>query len=233
MVERKHILVADDEPKILKILVNALQREGYQVTAAEDGEEALEKFAICNPDLVLLDVMMPKLDGFEVCRQIREKSNLPVIFLSAKGEIMDRIVGLTLGSDDYIGKPFDTAELLLRIKAIMRRAMDRAQIEENNEVIKVTGLTIDRTSRSVEVEGEDAQLTSKEFDLLWLLASRPNQVFTRDQLIYQIWHTEYAEDTGVVTTLVKRLREKIEPDPGNPRYIKTIRGVGYKFGVKS
>lgn len=231
-MEQQRILVADDEPKILKILVNTLQREGYHVTAAEDGQEALEKFDQCHPDLVILDVMMPKLDGFEVCRQIRAMSNLPVIFLSAKGESVDRIVGLTLGSDDYITKPFDTAELLLRIKAILRRAGDRKEMADNSEIIQVAGLVIDRTSRNVEVEGQDIQLTSKEFDLLWLLASRPNQVFTRDQLIYQIWHTEYVDDTGVVTTLVKRLREKVEPDPGNPRYIKTIRGVGYKFGLK-
>ncbi|ADG82060.1 two component transcriptional regulator, winged helix family [Thermincola ferriacetica] len=230
-MERKKILIADDEPKILKFLAGFLQREGFAVATAANGFDALAEFNRWQPDLLVLDVMMPKMDGYEVCRKIREQSNVPIIFLTAKNETFDKIMGLTLGSDDYLTKPFDSAELLLRIRAILRRVADNSSVE-NKDVIKVPGLVINRATRTVEFEGKEIELTPKEFDLLWLLASHPNQVFTRDQLIYQIWDTEYCEDTGIVTTLVKRLREKIELDTANPRYIKTIRGVGYKFGVK-
>jgi DNA-binding response OmpR family regulator len=225
------ILIADDEPKILKFLAGFLRREGFEVSTAVNGEEAVAGFYRVNPDLIVLDIMMPGLDGFEACRRIRAESNVPVLFLSAKNETLDKITGLALGSDDYLTKPFDGAELLLRIKAILRRAADSPN-RDQEDVIEVPGLVINRTSRLVSRAGDEIALTPKEFDLLWLLARYPNRVFTRDQLLYQIWDTEYTGDAGVVTTLVKRLREKIEPDPANPRYIKTVRGVGYKFGEK-
>lgn len=225
------ILIADDEPKILKFLAGFLQREGFEVSTAVNGEEAVAGFYRVKPDLVVLDVMMPGLNGFEACRRIRAESNVPVIFLSAKNETLDKITGLALGSDDYLTKPFDGAELLLRIKAILRRTANNPN-RDQEDVIEVPGLVINRTSRLVSRAGNEIAITPKEFDLLWLLARHPNRVFTRDQLLYQIWDTEYTGDAGVVTTLVKRLRGKIEPDAANPRYIKTVRGVGYKFGEK-
>lgn len=228
----KRILIADDEPKIIKFLDGFLQREGFQVFTASNGQEVLAVVDRINPDLIILDVMMPKLDGFEVCRRIREESNVPIIFLTAKNEELDKIMGLTLGSDDYLTKPFNSAELLLRVKAVLRRTSEGANENNDQDIIRVPGMAINRRSMGVEVDGHEVELTHKEFELLWFLASRPNQVFTRDRLIYQIWNTEYFEDTGIVTTLVKRLREKIETDPANPRFIKTIRGIGYKFGVK-
>lgn len=228
----KRILIADDEPKIIKFLDGFLQREGFQVFTASNGQEVLAVVDRINPDLIILDVMMPKLDGFEVCRRIREESNVPIIFLTAKNEELDKIMGLTLGSDDYLTKPFNSAELLLRVKAVLRRTSEGVNENNDQDIIRVPGMSINRRSMGVEVDGHEVELTHKEFELLWFLASRPNQVFTRDRLIYQIWNTEYFEDTGIVTTLVKRLREKIETDPANPRFIKTIRGIGYKFGVK-
>jgi DNA-binding response OmpR family regulator len=228
----KRILIADDEPKIIKFLDGFLQREGFQVFTASNGQEVLAVVDRINPDLIILDVMMPKLDGFEVCRRIREESNVPIIFLTAKNEELDKIMGLTLGSDDYLTKPFNSAELLLRVKAVLRRTSEGVNENNDQDIIRVPGMAINRRSMGVEVDGHEVELTHKEFELLWFLASRPNQVFTRDRLIYQIWNTEYFEDTGIVTTLVKRLREKIETDPANPRFIKTIRGIGYKFGVK-
>lgn len=227
----KKILVADDEPKILKAVTDYLEWEGFEVYTAQDGDEVLREFKQVRPDLLILDITMPKLDGFEVCRRIREKSKVPIIFLSAKTSTIDRITGLTIGSDDYLTKPFDNTELLLRIKAILRRTAEKPD-ESNKDIIKVPGLVINKESMTVEINGEETELTPKEFDMLWLLASRPNKVFTREQLLDQVWGTEYFGDTGVVTTLIKRLREKIEPDLDNPKYIKTIRGVGYKFGVK-
>ncbi len=228
----KKILIADDEPKIIKFLSGFLQREGFQVFTATNGREVLTEVHWINPDLIILDVMMPKLDGFEVCRRVREESKVPIIFLTSKNEPLDKIMGLTLGSDDYLTKPFNSAELLLRIKAVLRRTIEIVNTDIDKDVIRVQDLIIDRRSMTIEVYGKEIELTNKEFNLLWILASKPNQVFTRDRLIYHIWTTEYSEDTGIVTTLVKRLREKMEPDPANPQFIKTVRGIGYKFGLK-
>lgn len=233
MMNRKKILVADDEPKLLKFLSGFLEREGFEVAAAMDGWDVIDKYISYKPDLIVLDVMMPKMDGFEVCRRIRQESNVPVIFLSARGETMDRVMGLTFGSDDYLTKPFDSAELLLRIRAVLRRAETKPLGINQGYTISFPGLIINRNSRVVEVDGRETELTAREFDLLWLLAGHPNQVFTRNQILYQVWGEDYGEDTtGVITTLVKRLREKIEDDPAKPVIIKTIRGVGYKFGLK-
>lgn len=231
-MQRAKILIADDESKILKFLTGFFSREGFEVFGVSSGYELLSQFEKYNPDLVILDIMMPGLDGFEVCRKIREKSYVPIIFLSAKNEISDKIIGLSLGSDDYLTKPFDSAELLLRVRAILRRTREQREGETGNGCLKAPGLEINKSSRRVTVNDQEIDLTPKEFELLWLLINHPDQVFTRDQLLYQIWDTDYCADSGIVTTLVKRLREKIEDDSANPRYIKTIRGVGYKFGVK-
>lgn len=223
------ILVIDDEPMIQKFLEGFLSREGYCVMVWT-GEEIHKLVAEFEPDLVLLDILMPGKDGFEVCKEIRETNHMPIVFLSAKNDALDRILGLTLGADDFLAKPFDSAELLLRIRAILRRT-DYSNLKENpREVIKAGNLMIDHRARTVKQNGILIELTSKEFDLFWLLASNPKQVFTRDQLIYQVWNKDYYQDPAIVTMMIMRLREKIEPDGGNPIYIKTVRGVGYKFG---
>jgi len=223
------ILVVDDEPMIQQFMDGFLSREGYLVKVWT-GEKILEIIKEFNPDLILLDIMMPGTDGFEVCKQIRKTNDTPIVFLSAKNNIMDRVLGLTLGADDFLAKPFDSAELLLRIRAILRRSMNSI-VRENREVLRVADLIIDNLARTVFKNQIVIELTPKEFDLLWLLASNPKQVFTREQLIYQVWNSDYHQDTAMVTMLIKRLREKIEPNEGSPIYIKTVRSVGYKFGL--
>jgi len=230
-VEKAKILIVDDDHKIQKILERTLQWEGYLVEKAGDGREALEAAEQYRPDLIILDLMMPKLNGFDVCKIIREKSKVPIIILSAKGEEVDKVVGFNLGVDDYITKPFSPTELALRVKAVLRRTHDsQAREVKDNDIIAVPGLEINRKTRSVKCDGKEIELTAKEFEFLWLLACNPSQVFTKEQLMYQIWNTEYYGDTKVITVLVKRLREKLEHDPAHPRFIKTLWGVGYKFG---
>lgn len=224
---KKKILIADDEPMLLQCLKGYLARQGYEVYTAVNGQKVIETLVKINPDIILLDVMMPKIDGLETCMKIRETSNVPIMFLTAKSEVTDKIKGLTCGCDDYVTKPFDYSELSLRIKAVLRRVTKE---DLNKNVINTGGLIIDRSTRTAEAEGEKSELTPKEFDLLWLLANRPEQVFTRDQIMKHIWQTDYCEDTALLTTLVKRLREKIEKTPENPRIIKTVRGIGYKLG---
>lgn len=224
------ILVVDDEPRILKILEASLRKEGYSVAKASDGEEALRLVETEYPDLIVLDLMLPKLDGFEVCRRIRSKLSTPILILSAKTEELDKIMGFTLGVDDYLTKPFSPAELVFRVKAILRRTMEHNPTG-TGESVSLGSLEVDHKTRMVKIRGTPLELTAKEFDLLWLLVSHPNQVFTRDQLLNQVWDTDYFGDTNTVTVLVKRLREKIEEDPANPHYIKTVWGVGYKLVV--
>lgn len=223
------ILVIDDDPTILKFMASFLAREGFDVHTMDNGSDLTKKFTRHKPDLILMDVMMPGIDGFELCMEVRKISDVPIIIISAKNETIDRILGLTLGSDDYLTKPFDTTELLLRIKSVLRRSQ-QVTLEVSREIIRSQGITIDVTGRNVEVDGRKVDLTPKEFSLLYLMAKNPNQVFTREQLLNQIWSTSFAEDSGMVTTLVKRLREKIEIAPSKPEIIKTIRGIGYKFG---
>lgn len=224
------ILVVDDEPQILKALDHRLSRDGYTVITAADGEEALAKFAEAEPDLVVLDLMLPKVDGFEVCQQIRKTSAVPVIILSARGNEIDKIVGFRVGADDYMTKPFSPSELVLRVQAVLRRTMGRNDPGSlSGDTVSRGNLLIDRRRRVVKVSGKPVDLTVKEFELLWLLASHPEYVFTREQLLEQIWDTDYPGDLNNVTVLVSRLREKIERDPANPLYVKTVRGVGYKF----
>lgn len=233
--------MAEDDASIRQFLQILLTREGFNVKVVGKGTEVIEECHACKPDLLLLDIMMPGMDGFEVCREIRKESNLPIIILSAKEENEDKISALILGCDDYITKPFDSTELILRIKAVLRRVNElgqpgqlsqSSQPEKVRNIVELPGLTINHNNRVTEVGGKEVDLTPKEYDLLWLLSNRPDQVFSREQLLYQIWDSDYYGNPSVVTTLVKRLREKIEPDVSNPYYIRTIHGVGYKLGVK-
>jgi len=225
------ILLVDDDERLLRALDYSLRQEGYVVVKARDGLEALEKMNTDPPDLVILDLMLPRLDGFEVCRRIRsspQTRDLPVIILSAKQEEVDRVLGFRLGADDYVTKPFSPSELVLRVKAVLRRA--RAEKEgEEKEVLSFPGLTVDRAGRTVMVGEKRVDLTPKEFELLWLMASHPGRVFSREQIREHIWGTEYITDEEAVNVLVWRLRRRIEEDPENPRFLRTVRGVGYKF----
>jgi len=225
----QRVLVVDDEPQILDVVTKYLTREGFQVSMARDGEEALATFNASKPDLVVLDLMLPKLDGLEVFKRLRNKSAVPVIMLTAKGEETDRVVGLELGADDYITKPFSPRELVARVKAVLRRASTGTLLDTGERTLVRGDLRIDPRARNVSLLDKEAELTSKEFDLLWFLASHPGQVFTRAQLLDHVWGYEYYGDSSTVTVHIRRLREKIEPDPANPHFLSTVWGVGYKF----
>ena len=225
----KKVLVVDDEKLIVKGIRFSLMQDGLEVDCAYDGEEALELAKKNAYDLVLLDVMLPKLDGFEVCQQIREFSDVPIIMLTAKGEDMDKILGLEYGADDYITKPFNILEVKARIKAIMRRTGKKEEkIDDSNILIK-HDMKIDRESRRVFIEGKEINLTAKEFDLLEILATNPDKVYSREQLLNLVWKYEYAGDARTVDVHIRRLREKIEKVPSNPKYVFTKWGVGYYF----
>ena len=226
----KRVLVVDDEKLIVKGIRFSLLQDGLEVDCAYDGEEALELAKNNEYDLVLLDVMLPKLDGFEVCQQIREFSNMPIVMLTAKGDDMDKILGLEYGADDYITKPFNILEVKARIKAIMRRAgkKEEKKIDEGNVIIK-HDMKIDRESRRVFIEDKEINLTAKEFDLLEILATNPDKVYSREQLLNLVWKYEYAGDARTVDVHIRRLREKIEKLPSNPKYVFTKWGVGYYF----
>lgn len=226
----KRILVVDDDPKILKALDQALRKEGYEVFRAADGEEALQIARDEDPDLIVLDIMLPKLDGFEVCAKIRALNNVPVLILSARGEEMDKVVGFNVGADDYITKPFRLSELVLRVRAILRRStVSEPDHASDGTPIRFRDMEINRAARYVTVRTKQVELTPKEFDLLWLLASHPGNVFSREAILQRVWHSDYTGDEAALTVCVRRLREKIELDAGNPEYIKTIWGIGYKF----
>ena len=224
---KQRILVVDDDPTISDVVTRYLQSDGYDVQVAFDGEEALERARAFYPDLVVLDLMLPKLDGLEVCRLLRSQGSVPIIMLTAKGDGMDRLVGLNLGADDYLAKPFSPRELVARVKAVLRRSGSVPGIEEDS--LRIDGLYINPRTRQVSVGGHDVDLTAKEFDLLRFLAMHPRQVFSREQLLNDVWDYLYAGDTSTVTVHIRRLREKIEADPTRPRYILTVWGVGYKF----
>jgi DNA-binding response OmpR family regulator len=219
------VLVVDDEPMVLEVLARYLVAEGYVVSTAADGEEALERFAEAAPDLVVLDLMLPKIDGYEVFRQIRERAATPVIMLTARGDETDRIVGLDLGADDYVTKPFSPREVVARIRAVLRRT----GVEEDRGPIRHGDLEIDGERREVLLRGEPVRLTRKEFDLLHHLASRPGVAYTRTQLLEDVWDFAWDGDSSTVTVHVRRLREKIEDDASAPRHIVTVWGVGYRF----
>lgn len=223
------VLVVDDEPQILDVVSKYLTREGFQISIARDGEGALSAFNANKPDLVVLDLMLPKVDGLEVFKRLRTLSAVPVIMLTAKGEETDRIVGLELGADDYITKPFSPRELVARVKAVLRRVTTGIMLDTGERTLVRGDLRIDPRARSVSVSDKAVELTGKEFDLLWFLASHPGQVFTRTQLLDHVWGYEYYGDSSTVTVHIRRLREKIENDPANPHYLSTVWGVGYKF----
>jgi DNA-binding response OmpR family regulator len=220
------VLVVDDEPTIREVVVGYLQREGFKTVEAADGNRARELLEQDPPDLVVLDVMLPGTDGLELCRWIRSRSRLPVILLTARGEESDRIVGLELGADDYVTKPFSPRELAARVRTVLRRAEPDAAADER---LSYDGLVIDSSTREVTRGNEPLRLTAREFDLLWFLASHPRRVFSREQLMRRVWGYSAALDTGTVTVHMRRLREKIEDDPSHPRHLETVWGVGYRF----
>jgi DNA-binding response OmpR family regulator len=223
------VLIVDDEPNIREVVGLYLRRDGHDVVSAMDGEEALEVFSESEPDLVVLDLMLPKISGLEVCRRMREYRRVPLIMLTARGEEEERIVGLSLGADDYVVKPFSPRELAARVAAVLRR-VEESSWPGDQRVLSFDELRIDPNTREVLVQGEPVALTAREFDLLYMLASSPGRVYTRDQLMELVWGYTFSADTSTVTVHVLRLREKVEPDPARPRHLQTVWGVGYKFG---
>ena len=226
----KRILLVDDEPLILKGLKYTLEQDGYETDTAVDGQEALDKFFSGVYDLVLLDVMLPKVDGLSVCQRIRETSSVPIIMLTAKGEDMDKILGLEYGADDYMTKPFSMKELMARVKAnIRRRSMEYAPAQSTAGQIEADGLCLNPETYQVTKNGTPVELTQKEYDLLSYLIRERGKVFSREDLMQRVWNYDYYGDMRTVDVTVRRLREKIEDDPGKPQYILTRRGVGYYF----
>lgn len=224
----KKVLVVDDEKLIVKGIRFSLEQDGIEVDCAYDGEEALSLAKKKEYDVVLLDIMLPIINGFEVCQQIREFSDMPIIMLTAKGDDMDKILGLEYGADDYITKPFNILEVKARIKAIMRRN-SRKTVKDDGRSISCNGLTVDCESRRVELEGKELNLTAKEFDLLELLVFNPKKVYSREKLLEMVWGADYPGDVRTVDVHIRRLREKIEPNPSEPKYVHTKWGVGYYF----
>ena len=225
----KKVLVVDDEKLIVKGIRFSLEQDGMEVDCAYDGEEALECARKTEYDVVLLDVMLPKLDGFEVCQQIREFSNMPIIMLTAKTEDMDKILGLEYGADDYIAKPFNILEVKARIKAIMRRSGKQEKEKKKEQYITSGELRLDLEGRRVYIASKEINLTAKEFDLLELLITNPNKVYSREALLELVWGKEYPGDVRTVDVHIRRLREKIETNPSEPTYVHTKWGVGYYF----
>jgi len=223
-----HILVVDDEPHIVELVRYNLVQEGFAVDVAYDGHEALEKAKQHAPDLVILDLMLPFVDGREVCRSLRRETSVPILMLTAKDSEQDRVLGLELGADDYVTKPFSPRELVARVRAILRRS-GRDAAAGDQAPVAVGSLALNPTTHEVRLADRPIELTTKEFDLLRLLMGHPNQVFTRDFLLEHIWGYEYFGSTRTVDMHISRLREKIEDDPDAPTYIATVRGVGYKF----
>ena len=226
MDARGSILVVDDEPTITDVVSRYLERAGYSTRIAGDGAHALRLAGESRPDLVVLDLMMPGMDGLEVMRRLREHERISVILLTAKGEHTDRIIGLRLGADDYVVKPFSPAELVARVDAVLRRVDNSPQLEEP---IVFDDLELDPVARRVTVRGDEAQLTVREYDLLLHFVRHPGQVFSRDQLMDTVWQYSFYTDTSTVTVHVRRLRAKIEADPSSPRWLQTVWGVGYRF----
>jgi DNA-binding response OmpR family regulator len=220
------VLVVDDEPTLREVVVTYLKRDGFRTLEAADGNRARELLQTETPDIVVLDLMLPGVDGLELCRWIRSSSQLPVIMLTARGEESDRIVGLELGADDYMTKPFSPRELTARVHTVLRRA---EPIGTAQEQLTYDGLVIDSATRRVTKKGRPLRLTAREFDLLWFLASHPQRVFSRELLMRRVWGYSAAVDTGTVTVHVRRLREKIEDEPSEPRHLETVWGVGYRF----
>ena len=224
------ILIVDDDENICELLRLYLEKDGFETVVANNGEQAVDYAAKYTPDLILLDIMLPKLDGWQVCREIRKSSDVPIIMLTAKGETFDKILGLELGADDYISKPFDTKEVIARIKAVLRRSSDKDKASQIQEV-KYDKLRINLTNYELEVNGVKIDTPPKELELIYHLASNPNRVYTRDQLLDEVWGFDYYGDSRTVDVHVKRLREQLE-NVSDRWSLKTVWGVGYKFEVK-
>lgn len=229
---KQRILVVDDEPNIREVVELYLRRDGFAVDVAPDGEEALAIVEKQPPNLVILDLMMPRLGGLELADILRDTLDIPIIMLTAKSDEDDRILGLEIGADDYVTKPFSPRELVARVKAVLRRAGDKSSTAEEATPLTFPGLEIDPRTRTVVVRGESISLTAKEFDLLWFFANNPGHVFTRDQLLDKVWGYGFFGDASTITVHVRRLREKLEADPAHPQYILTVWGVGYKFAAE-
>ena len=227
------VLVVEDEPSFVEALTIGLEREGFEIAIAADGAEALQQFDREQPDVVLLDVMLPKVSGIDVCRQLRKRSRVPIIMVTAKGSEIDTVVGLEVGADDYVTKPYRLRELIARIRAVLRRAPDGDPRQQASlmtpDSVAVDGVQLDPGEHRVEVDGVDVKLPLKEFELLHLLLANAGRVLPRDVLIDRVWGADYVGDTKTLDVHVKRLRAKIERDPGNPQRIVTIRGLGYKY----
>ena len=232
MAAKQKILIVDDDANIAELISLYLTKECYETMIVNDGEEALSVFNTFQPNLILLDLMLPGIDGYQVCREIRSKSSTPIIMLSAKGEVFDKVLGLELGADDYIIKPFDSKELVARVKAVLRRYQPVKQEapKSSAKIVEYPDLVINQTNYSVLYQGHPVDMPPKELELLYFLASSPNQVFTREQLLDHIWGYEYIGDTRTVDVHIKRLREKIKDHP--PWSLSTVWGIGYKFEVK-
>jgi DNA-binding response OmpR family regulator len=228
-VAQATILLVDDDAIVTEVVERYLLRDGYQVRLAHDGEVALTLARRERPDLIVLDIMLPEVNGLEIARQLRAESTVPIIFLSARGEETDKILGLGLGADDYVTKPFSPKELVARIAAVLRRTTTSGSRPSDDRVLQYGALRIDPLGRTVKRAGESLELTAREFDLLAFLARHPGHVFTRQQLLDQVWDFEFYGDPSTVTVHIRRLREKVEPDPMRPSYLKTVWGVGYKF----
>jgi len=223
------ILVVEDEPSIAEVVGLYLQRAGYQVQTASDGKTAMSVLEKNIPDLVVLDLMLPEVDGLSLTRWLRERSDVPIIMLTARREEIDRITGLEMGADDYVVKPFSPQELVSRVRAVMRRTKREGAPEASEGPLSFGELSIDPASRTVSAFGQEVQLTAKEFDMLHLLAQHPKQVYTREQLLERVWGGAEYIDPGTVTVHIRRVREKIEADPSQPEWLITVWGVGYKF----
>ena len=226
------IFIVEDERRIARFLQIELEHEGFETETEENGTRAYERIMQGNFDLVLLDVMLPGMDGMTICKRVREVSSLPIIMLTAKDEVEDKVAGLDIGADDYMTKPFSPSELVARVKAHLAR-YDRlvGSSNKNNDVIEIRGIRIDKTARRVIVDGEEKAFTGKEFDLLTFLAEHPNHVYTKEELFREIWDMDSIGDIATVTVHIKKIREKIEFDSAKPQYIETIWGVGYRFKV--
>lgn len=224
----EHILIVDDEPLIIKGLKFSLEKDNYIIDVAVDGEEAYQKTLANNYDLILLDVMLPKMSGIEVCQKVRETSDIPIIMITAKGEDMDKILGLEYGADDYMTKPFNILEVKARIKSIFRRSSAKSN-QNAKQIIKVDNMEVNLASRSVQIDGNEMKLTAKEFDLLQLFISNPGTIYSRERLLEIIWKYDYLGDYRTVDVHIRRMREKLEANPAKPNFILTKWGVGYYF----
>lgn len=228
----KKILIVEDEVSIAELEKDYLELSGFEVKMKNDGLEGLNEALNSNYDLIILDIMLPSMDGFEICKRVREEKNTPILMVTAKKEDIDKIRGLGLGADDYITKPFSPSELVARVKAHLSRFERLTGSEKvQNNIIEIRGLKIDKTARRVWVDGEEKQFTTKEFDLLTFLAENPNHVFTKEELFQKIWDMDSIGDIATVTVHIKKIREKIEYNTAKPQYIETIWGVGYRFKV--